>query len=231
MSAIINVAIGKSNFETIRDSIATVLLIELQNQYTLDNTIPNIQQVFIERFVSINSETEVPCINISIDKGNYSNENLLKQDGEYIFNIDVYTASVYSDASGAGDVNAMYKMRRLLGLIRAILSYSGYYIAGNIFGSGVGFIDAYIERFFVADKTMVGDALSDVVGRIQLLVKCIETNPVSTGIGKTILDNTLKVKLNNSIYGFYINFDMGITDESGNPITNESGIPLTIENI
>lgn len=231
MTAIINTKIPASSFEVIRTMIAAVLGIELRKQYELDSTIPNIgTNVFVERFITINSETEIPAINISIANATYDNETHLKAEETITYNIDIYTSAPTSEATGPGDQYAMAQMTRLVGIVRNILAYSGYYEVGNILLLDSMIQESQITKFFIADKSAIKDALSDVVGRMQFRVITTENNVVSDQ-NASLAESFTTIKLSESDNGFYFDYADFITNEAGNIITTETGENLTAETI
>ena len=228
MSALITGTIPDQNFEIIRDAIVSILGVEYANQYTLNNTLPNIDKIWTERFIPFDSETEVPTINVSIDRGDYDNETIKKQDGTYLFNIDIYTnASTTVDTPA--DKAAMISMSKVVGKVRAILSNPVYQCAGSILGLQ-GVFYSKVERFFIADKRTVRDALSDVVGRLQFTVKAIEiaTIPAPTNL---VLESRTRIILQDGINGFYFDLAPYLTDENNFPLTDENNNILNDENL
>lgn len=198
MAALITSSIPPQAFERIRDQIAVILALEMGNQYILNNAYPAISKVCVERFIPINSDTEVPILNVNIERGEYSGQSQVKADGEYWYNIDIYTSAPTDAANGPGDEKAMMVMSKIAGMIRAILSNPEYRLLG--FAPGL-VIRSTVMRFFVGDKSTVKDALCDVIGRVQLRVEAIETVEDSTSVA--ILMATTNVRMSTSNEGFY----------------------------
>ena len=163
-------------FERIRDRICEILTTELNAQNVLSAF--EVPVIWKERFIPFN-ETEIPAVNVNIQNGVFDNETVVRSEGTYIFNIDIYTNSETTDETGAGNQYAMIKMNRLLGKICAILRHPNYVMLG--FPKGT-VSKRKVERFFIGDKQTVKDALSNVVGRVQLMVVGIETNEVYTPV-------------------------------------------------
>ena len=109
----INIEIPIANFEIIRDRIALILAEEIDNQavLTYDADLEAVE-VFLERTKAFD-KTEVPCINVSLATGNFSNKHQGYQDGVYIFNIDIYTNAQSTDAED-GDVLSTLSNHKLL---------------------------------------------------------------------------------------------------------------------
>jgi hypothetical protein len=201
LTAQINASIPPQSFEAARDQLVAVLTVELANQYALDNTYPKVEKVWAERFITFDSDTELPAVNVNLWKGEYGNETVKKADGEYIFNIDIYTSAPSSDANGPGDQYAMVTMNKIAGIIRAILSNPIYVILDM-----QGIIQrTRVQRFFVGDKSTVKDALSDVVGRMQYSVLCRETVDIIPA-AVSLEQATTAVKMSTSDKGFFYDY-------------------------
>jgi len=125
MASIITEAIEKGSFEFVRDRIGAILADELPSQATLqaDSNL-NVKGVYIERFVPF-SHTDCPCVNVSLDLGEYSSFTRQRQDGTYQFFIDVYEKSATTDGN-RGDYLANVKLQKLANICRAILSHHKY---------------------------------------------------------------------------------------------------------
>jgi hypothetical protein len=98
----------------------------------------------------------------------------------------------------------MLLMNKIAGMVWAILSnpvYSTLLFEPNILSAIPS-----VERFFVADKNTVPDALHDVVGRIQYAVKCIEMPDIQIA-GTPIARATTSITLSESNQGFYYDFN------------------------
>ncbi len=201
MAAIFQTSIPPQNFETIRNSIVAILGDEFASQFAKDSSYPNVTKVWAERFVPINSDTETPTINVNLARGDWSNINVRSSEGTYVFNIDIYTSAPATAEDGPGDQAAMLLMNKIAGMVRAILSHPGYKRLGM--PSGVVGSLPVVERFIIGDKNTVKDALSDVVGRIQVTVKAIETQEDSNYTAVAINETKTQVFLEESEMGFY----------------------------
>lgn len=170
MSAKITSQIPDQNFELIRDRIGLILGEELRNQYLLNPNYPKVHKVWVERCLPFDSETEIPTVNVNIAKTVYDQKTSRHMAGETTFNIDVYTAAD-TQGGNAGDQLAMLLMNKIIGMIRVILSspvnLTLQFAPGIIAGT-------MVEGFFIGDKSVVKDALSNVIGRIQFTVRAVE---------------------------------------------------------
>lgn len=72
MSALITTPIGQQGFEKVRDRIAEILLIELNNQKALQNFDENIE-VFNERITQMDTSEDL-YFNILLDSASYGNK-------------------------------------------------------------------------------------------------------------------------------------------------------------
>lgn len=204
MTAQFTASIAEQNFELIRDQIGLVLGTEFANQYVLNNAYPNINKIWIERFIVFNSETEVPAINVTVARGDYSGQTAKKADGTYMYNVDVYTSAPTTDLNGPGDQYAMVTMNKIIGMARAILSNPIY----RTLGLEPGIItNVKVERFFVGDKSSVTDALSNVVGRLQFMVKAVESEALY-GIAVPLNEICTHAVLKQDVAGFYYDFTL-----------------------
>jgi hypothetical protein len=194
----INNTIPPQAFERIRCRICEILTAELAIQADIDET--TAPTVWEERFKTFD-ETQVPAINVCINDGRYDNETVVRSEGIYTFNIDVYTAAD-TNADIRGDKSAMLKMSQLIGRICTILRNPQYIMLGFERGT---VSRRKVESFFIGDKTNITDALSNVVGRITLTVIGIETNETAIPV---VLDiSGTRVTLKESDQGFYYQFN------------------------
>ncbi len=92
--ALINDTIGIDLFQKCRDSIASILLLELPNQATLQTNVDlNFSLIWQERKRPFNA-SEIPAINLSIDAVNYGAKHRGQREANPIYTIDVYDAKV-----------------------------------------------------------------------------------------------------------------------------------------
>lgn len=189
----IPVLIPQQNFELIGDRIAEILAAELANQWAIDNTVPKVVSVDIERFTPYAAESEIPAINVNNASGTYSNRTRSRVDGTYLFNIDVYTNAPWSAEEGPGDEYAMLTMNRLVGIIRTILSSPAYTRLGFDAANQAIIGTTNVVGFMVGDKATIKDSLSSVVGRVQFEVTCVEDAIMQTAVPLEISGSTLYI--------------------------------------
>jgi len=169
MPEIVN-AITARNYELIRDRIANILAIELPYQATLNSDVGLNPTIEIERFVPV-KDTELPLVNVMLLRGDYDSYTTIQQCGTYMYHIDIYTKSKWSDDDRA-DKLAFMKLQRLTGVIQAILSDSKYIT--------LGFAPPSLSRVQVnsikfADPANNKDASSSVMARLEFEVRVPET--------------------------------------------------------
>lgn len=102
--ALINEVIGKDYFQLCRDNIASILLLELPNQSTLqDNEDLNFTKIWRDRKRLFNA-SEIPAINLSIESVNYGVKNRVQREANPIFNIDIYDSKVSTEDADADEL-------------------------------------------------------------------------------------------------------------------------------
>ena len=187
--------ISTQRFESIRDRILEILVDEMDHQYYLTSDEDLNVSVFIERNNPID-KTELSAIVVSLAKGAYSNKNQGSVDGDYIYNVDVYTNSKTTE-NGAGDTLAAIKMQKLMGVCRSILEDPIY--------KTLGFAPPFLMKTNVSEFNIAAgnkeDALNTGMGRLTFNVTTNETN-------KLIVPNLIEgyettVKIDNSGKGYF----------------------------
>lgn len=200
-------------FELVRDRIGAILADELDYQASRYN--PHLDaDVFVERFTPVSYE-ECPVVNVTMNKGGryavssqYSGHTALQEDGEYRYFIEAYVGAEAQegsaeDKSKRGDVLAMIRCQRLMGVIRAILMHPKYIRLG--FGKG----DNALVMSRRSEELEFGDSGNPdneylVFGRLSLLVRLPEvTNAIGTN-AFTGFDTRAKLYLTDKGYKFNI---------------------------
>jgi hypothetical protein len=197
MSSKINVLIGRQNYELIRNRIGEILIEELDNQFTvLGNT-------FAKAIVTVEGNnvvdsTEMSKVLVSLQKGNFNNEHYGESTGLFIFNIDCFCKSKSSDIVD-GSSNAAFKAQALAGIIRYIIRDPWY----NTLGFTPGFIGNVTVSEIQIGESDPKDLLNTVGARVQVQVKCIESNSMPT---PTLMNNyQTSVVLGTSAQGYLYN--------------------------
>ena len=141
--------------------------------------------------------TNIPIdLTVNLNNGDYLNQSQLESEGVYIFNVDCY-ASAKSDTSESGDKKATLKLQKLLGSCRAILENSQY--------KTLGFATPFISNRHIQSITISEpgrqDALSTVMGRLQMSVRVNELSEVKDA--DTLTDFLTTVKLFETEKGYF----------------------------
>lgn len=203
--AVLTTLLPKRNFELIRDAIAAILATELTNQCQLGQTagdkyVPQITKVWLERVIAFDSRTELPTVNVNYAGVDYTLQNRQGLAGPYLYNIDIYTNSTFTETD-RGDELAMLRMERAAGMVIAILSAPAFLTLGL----GAGIVGGMtIQSFNILGKDQVKDALNDVVGRIQVAVRTTETIVITDTPVPLLQATTL---INEGDKGIYYDFD------------------------
>lgn len=126
-------AIPAQNFETIRDRIAAILLVEFAQQITEQSdpeTIKLLQKtkIFAERFHPFN-ENEFFAIDIFLFNGDYDNKAQTSVRGNYTFYLDFFGRAATTNKDD-GDKRSAVKVQRLIGIARAILESPNWLTLG-----------------------------------------------------------------------------------------------------
>jgi len=196
-------AIPSQAFEVIRNRIGEIIA----NEFTAQKVItPSWVKptVWVERYYAFDSETELPAVNVTFSGGSYLNENIVRSQAEYIYNINVSTASP-STSTANGDKLALLQMQKIVGMIRAILMNPIYVKLGYANNTGI-VISRRIESIRIGDKKDIQDALSDVVGQIVLVVNAIETTELGIGVDVQMVNS--HVRLDESPQGLFFNAEI-----------------------
>ena len=197
--AVIDGIIPAQAFETVRNRIAVILGDELEGQLVLAGDYDNDAEVYVERFVAFD-KTELPCINVALDRGSYDGQVQGQSDGTYLFNVDVYhhAKTTGTDNDERGDTLAMLKLSRLMGICRAILENPKY--------KTLAFTPPFVINRHVVSIAIANvdnkDAVNAVMGRLVVSVKVPETTEVITPGEIEGMDTTVKLVLTDKGYRY-----------------------------
>lgn len=117
MESQINVQIGQSNFEIVRDQIGAILKVELDKQSELFTNPLLTGDVYIDRIIPVD-RCEGNVINVKINSMDFDNQNQFSQRNTVVYSIDVHTSAKDVDSMGSLSESIM---NRLVGLIRKII--------------------------------------------------------------------------------------------------------------
>lgn len=216
MAVLITSPIPESNFEIIRNQLAVVLATELPAQWLLDNTLLKVERVWVERFIPFDSGTELPTAVVTMDSATWMDHNQRSVRGEYLYSIVLYGNAVATgpDTTERGDVRAMVRLQRLVGVVRGILQCPAYNTLGLQPGTIAG---VQVQSAVVGQKSAASglapdkDGMHDVVAELKVLVRSGENNiitatPVPLQQATTTI-TLLTNDLQQSDKGFYYDFN------------------------
>lgn len=193
--ALINTEIPAQAFEVVRDQIGVILKNELANQAQITANFQE-PEVFIDRFVNIN-QTQLPCVNVTIDRGSYQNQSVRHQYGVYSYQIEFYHLS--NAGSTEGSQESARKCAELLGRTRAILMSSQYWTL-NLKEPIIG--RRFVEDFQIGNpEQSTADALSVSLAAMNFTVEVSETEALLNP--QEIDQSWTTVLVKDGAYGYY----------------------------
>lgn len=222
----INQIIPVSNVERLRDAIALILGIELANQWTLDNTLPKIEKVWVNRTNPINSETESPTVTVAITGIDYDLQTASDSRATAEYAIDIFCASPSTDNYSGGS-RATYQVTRVANLIRNILEYDGHANPMNRYGLGSGIVsESYINSLRFFNNTPQGQDVFSDIGGTMLFKAVVLENIIQSNEYTALSENLTQININGVASGMYYDFGRFYTTEDGKSITTESDTPI-----
>lgn len=180
MSKIVGV-IPLQNYELIRNKIAEIIAIELENQFVISYDPDFDCNVWLERTTPFDQTEMTPAvINVSFIDGNYQNEDVKDADGVYSYAVDVYSRG-YTNDENIGDTRAALIVQKVIGKIRAILMATVY----KTVDTGLGIVKnrrVVSVQVYDPKRHPQGDDSTtfDQAGRLTFQVTAIETVEVLT---------------------------------------------------
>lgn len=167
----INQIITANNFESIRDRIAQILVLELANQKALTTNVLFDATVWTERFIPFD-KTDLPAINVYFVNAPYDNQTPITRRGTNTYHIDIHVSNKHTTGID-GDKNSLLKVQKLLGVISEILSNPIY----NTLDFGPGQIrNTTVNEIQVAQPRNDSDANQVATGRVVFQVVANETS-------------------------------------------------------
>lgn len=210
--SVIDQVIPPQAFEVVRDRISRILADEILNQFQISYNadILNVK-VWTERFLQFD-KTELPAVNVTLAEGSYGGQTAIQSDGTYRYNIDCYFKSKANEDE-PGDVRAMIKLQRLLGICRSIIEDPRYIRLG--FSTNPGFVmNRHFETIQIQNPHQKEhDATNSVMGRLVLSVKVPEITWQARPVDAADFVST--IKLSETEFGYlWVNDGSGIYDFS-----------------
>ncbi len=197
--SIIDSIIPPQSFEVIRDRIGRIVAEELDNQFQISYNPDFKVKNWIERFLQFD-KTELPSVNVMFSEGSYGGQTTIQSDGTYKFYIDCYVNAKSNKDNGPGDIRAMGKLHRLLGMCRAIIDDPRNKTLQ--FGVRPGFImNRHVESIQIENpRQKEHDADSSVMGRLTVVVKAPEIT--SYALPKNLASFFTTIKLADTDRGY-----------------------------
>jgi hypothetical protein len=182
MAAKITGAIPVQNFESIRDTIASILVLELAAQ-----TLTTSLKVWKERIIPFDV-SELPAVNVYFDTAPYDNHNAKNRRAVNHYIIDVHVNAKHTTGSD-GDTLASVNAQRYAGIIMYILSSAEYYTLG--YQPGI-IANRRVESVTIG-RIQQNDAMHTVIAQIQFSVTANETVGDLTGMALTYAQTCIKI--------------------------------------
>ena len=198
--AIINTLIPKQNFDLIAERIGAIITDELSNQYSLSDPKEEIlnANVYLERWVPFGDE-EKAIVNIMHSSSDFENEDITQTDGENKYFIDVYATGKHK-GDDRGDSLALANLKRLLGVIRAILMHTKYHRLG--FDDPQIVNKRVVKSLSISEPQETRDSSYSMNGRLIFVVNAIETELQSDPVPLGDLETKAFVKTLETENGF-----------------------------
>lgn len=199
MPSIITQTIEQQGFEQVLDRITEILVIELSSQKIKQGFEEEIN-VFKERIIPID-DSEQMYINILYASSEQSQKG--QKDGIYrtSYYIDVFTNGVESEIE-TGSEDSSGRLVKFLGMIRYILSFTGYntllFEDGLIGGTS-------IESINILDPNERQDSQFSRMGRVLFTVKILENQEMWQGLALQESVTGIKLGTSNKGYKYILN--------------------------
>jgi len=199
MSAKITEIIEEQSFEILTKEVGAILLLELNNQITLQSSDIDLG-VFLERITPVDKSEDVVVV-VSLNSVPYDNHNEFESQGTHTFNIDTYTFGIESSDEKAND-NVRIKLQKITGWIRYILSSTKY----KTLGFAPGFIGGtYVQSINFDDSYGKEDGAMTRMSRLVFSVRASEfQNPDDS---KVFNRNDTTIKLDSTEKGYKLIFN------------------------
>lgn len=193
--ALINEIIPVQGFEVVLNKIASILLIEVSNQISIQG-ITDVVEVYTERMAPFDKSEDV-IINVSCNSANYENMNQRDVQASTDYFIDVYTRG-FDDNVEDGEENSRHKLHRYIGMCRYILSSVKYKTLG--FDMSLRLVGgSYVNSINFDDNYGNQDAAYVRMARLTLSVRVQENQQMDDVV--EFLGNDTTTKLSNTDKG------------------------------
>ncbi len=168
---LITAPIPPQAFELVRDRIGEIIETELANQVTSFYDPGLDTSVYVEASVPFD-RTELSLVNINYAGGPVESKNAKDSTSAYVFNIDVFGHAKSTELIN-GDKSAAIKVQRIIGACRSIMQNPVYKTLA--FLPGVFISRVSLREIGIMDPgSLKQDAMSTYMGRLVIIVQCIE---------------------------------------------------------
>ncbi len=185
--ALINTQIQPSKFEAIRDRIALILAMELENQFVTFGDYELDLDVWTERGEKIDN-SECPAIIVSLASGDFSSQHQGSYLGEYTYNVDIYSSKMSEDED-YGSTLSTIALHKIAGVCTKIIEDPQY--------KTLGFQAPSISHREVSNMIIAppdpNDAAYVAVGRLVVKVNVVEGTDLLTALNFEGADTSVKL--------------------------------------
>jgi len=195
LDTIISHIIPQQNFEKVGEQIGAILTVELEAQKTNQGFLDDVK-VFQERMDPPNTEEEL-IVNVLYNGTNNADDSQSRTAGTATYYVDVYSTGKASNST-PGDLASNRRCNKFLGMIRYILSFTGYKTLGFLPGFIAGVSLDNIQK--MAPETI--DASYTTMGRITVSVRMTEGQELETGSVISEILTSVKLELTEQGYQY-----------------------------
>lgn len=185
--ALINTQIQPSKFEAIRDRIALILAMELENQFVTFGDYELDLDVWTERGEKIDN-SECPAIIVSLASGDFSSQHQGSYLGEYTYNVDIYSSKMSEDEE-YGSTLSTIALHKIAGVCTKIIEDPQY--------KTLGFQAPSISHREVSNMIIAppdpNDAAYVAVGRLVVKVNVVEGTELLNALNFEGADTSVKL--------------------------------------
>lgn len=185
--ALITTQIQPSKFEAIRDRIALILAMELENQFVTFGDYELDLDVWTERGEKIDN-ADCPAIIVSLASGDFSSQHQGSYLGEYTYNVDIYSSKVSEDED-YGSTLSTIALHKIAGVCTKIIEDPQY--------KTLGFQAPSISHREVSSMIIAppdpNDAAYVAVGRLVVKVNVVEGTDLLNALNFEGADTSVKL--------------------------------------
>lgn len=196
MQALITYEITEQNFELIRNTIGSILALELAEQFSITGNSLFDVKVFAERALPVEPDEGI-VVNVLFNQVPYDTKTHTNRTGNNEYFIDVHVSGKDKAGGDRGDVRARKNLAKLLGVIANILESGEYLQLGLTPGI---MVHKAVSNIAIAEPENNQDTLHIAWGRVVFTVRANEN--VKKLEGTPSEKSTSTVKLNETEKGY-----------------------------